>query len=263
MQPESIQTLQQTLEKLADLLAPFQAEVVYPESDGEPMAETDVHRDEMTDALIHPIREFLRNDPTAYVSGNLLLYYEKGNPQASVAPDVFVVFGVSNRQRRTYKLWEEGKAPDVVFELTSDSTRHKDLTDKRLLYERLGVREYFLFDPLRDYLKPPLQGFRLMGAYYVPLRAKQLGDDNWELHSEALGLTLRTAGSTLRLYDPVQKRYLLNRTEEAEARRIAEEQVAQQAEARRMAESRLQEAEAEIARLRALLAVRDSADPRA
>ncbi|MDQ3248547.1 MAG: Uma2 family endonuclease [Chloroflexota bacterium] len=262
MQPESISVPHGTLLKLAELIVPLTAPVVYRESDGEPMAETDVHRDEMTDALIHPLKERYRADPLVYVSGNLLLYYEEGNPYASVAPDVFVAFGIKNEQRRTYKLWQEGKAPDVVFELSSESTRNKDLSEKRLLYERLGVREYFIFDPLREYLRPPLQGFRLGGAYYTPLAAARLADDNWELPSEVLGLTLRTAGSTLRLYDAVAGRYLLNRAEEAEARRQAEREAVNEAAARRQAEARLQAADAEIISLRARLAERnDHAKP--
>lgn len=247
IQQESNQTIQERLVRLAEILSPLASTIEYPDSDGEPMAETDVHRDEMTDALLHPLRERYRNELMTYVSGNLFVYYDEGNPQLKVAPDVFVVFGAENYQRRTYKLWEEGKAPDVVFELTSNSTKNQDPGDKRLLYERLGVREYFLFDPLRDYLDPPLQGFRLTGSYYLPLTPQKLPNDNWELESAVLGLLLRTDGETLRLYDPVQGRYLLNRAEEAEARRIAEE-------GRRIAEAQLAEAQAEIARLRAAAA---------
>ena len=219
-------------------------ETRYPEADGEPMAETDVHRDLMTDALLHPLKERFRQESDVYVSGNLFLYYEKGNPSAVVAPDVFVVFGVSNRQRRTYKLWEEGKAPDVVFELTSGSTYREDLSDKRLVYERLGVREYFLFDPLRDYLRPPLQGFRLADFYYVSVMPEPWDEGEWQIHSQVLGLTVCTDGLTLRLYDPEQDRYLLSRPEEAQARHLAE--------------ARAATAEAEVARLRAILARQDS-----
>ena len=120
------------------------------------MAETDVHRDLMTDALLHPLKEYFRDQTDVYISGNLLLYYEQGRPSAVIAPDVFVVFGVPHHQRRIYKLWEEPQAPAVVFELTSKSTYHTDLSTKRFLYETLGVREYFLFDPLHEYLRPPL-----------------------------------------------------------------------------------------------------------
>ena len=236
-------------------------DVEYPESDGQPMAETDTHLEQMVDALMHPLKERYRQDADVYISGNLFLYYEEGNPRAVVAPDVFVVFGVPKKLRRTYKLWEEGQPPDIVFELTSRKTYRDDLSDKRILYEELGVREYILFDPLRDYLRPPLQGFRLKeDGYYQPLIPDNLPGGEWELDSEVLGLTLQTAGSFLRLYDPQAERYLLSRAEEAEARRQAEARQ-RQAEARQhQAESQLAQEiaarralEDELARLRAQL----------
>jgi Uma2 family endonuclease len=232
-----------TLSQVAELLAPYRVDVTYPETDGEPMAETDTHRDLMADALIYPLKEYFRDQPDVYVSGNLLLYYEEGNPRASVAPDVFVVFGISKGERRIYKLWEEEKAPDVVIELTSASTRQKDLGDKRLLYEELGVGEYFIFDPLHEYLEPPLRGFRLEEGFYTPLKANRLDSDEWELHSQVLGLTLRSLGDQLRLYDPQTGQMLRTLGEEAAAHR-------REAEARRQAEQRLAELEAELARLR-------------
>lgn len=272
MQRELVKAPQPILTKRPEWLAPPIADVEYPSSDGKPMAEADEHRDQMTDSLLHPLKERYRDAPQVYISGNLLLYYEEGNPRASVAPDVFVVFGIEKRLRPKYLLWKEGKAPDVTFELTSKSTRKNDPGKKRLLYEKLGVREYFIFDPERDYLKPPLQGFRLVGKAYVPMTPKDLGDDNWELYSEVLGLVLRTDGPTLRLYDPVQGAYLLTRGQEAEARRQAEEQAkleaearrqaqeqaAAEAEARRQAENQLLAAQEELTRLRAQLRQRGS-----
>lgn len=219
-------------------VSPTLTDVEYPDSDGEPMAETDTHRIQMTDALIYPLKERYRHRPDVYVSGNLFLYYEEGNPKSVIAPDVFVVFGVPDQLRRIYKLWEEKKAPDIVFELTSRKTYQEDLSKKRLLYEELGVREYFLFDPLREYLRPPLQGFRLVDDYYVPVIPEQLDNGEWQTNSEVLGLVLQTEGPNLRLYDPEQERYLPMPAEEAEARRAAE---------------------AEVERLRALLAQQDQA----
>lgn len=217
---------EETLSQVAELLAPYRTAVTYPESDGEPMAETDTHRDLMADGLIYPLKEHFRTQPDVYVSGNLRLYYEEGNPRASVAPDVFVVFGIPNRVRRVYKLWEEEKAPDVVIELTSASTRQKDLGDKRFLYEELGVAEYFIFDPLHEYLEPPLRGFRLEGGFYAPIAVQQTPSGEWEMASRRLGLTLRSVGGQLRLYDPQTGVYLRNLGEEAEARRQAEERLA-------------------------------------
>jgi hypothetical protein len=77
--------------------------VHYPESDGKPMGETDVH----IDALIYlreALRDYFRDDPQTYVARNMLLYHEEGNPAACVAPDVFVVQGVAKGERRTYRL---------------------------------------------------------------------------------------------------------------------------------------------------------------
>ena len=94
----------------------------YRTSDGKPMAETDVHRQCMVDA-IETLEDYFAGEPRVYVSGDLLLYYEEGNPRRSVAPDAFVVRGVPKGQREIYKLWEEGVPPAWVLEVTSCSTR--------------------------------------------------------------------------------------------------------------------------------------------
>ena len=143
-------------------------QIHYPESDGKPMGETDVH----IDALIYlreALRDHFRDDPQMYVAGNMLLYYEEGNPAACVAPDVFVVQGVAKGERRTYRLWDEGQPPAVVFEITSRGSRLEDLGTKRAVYAMLGVREYFLYDPLGEYLRPSLQGYRLQEGEYQRL----------------------------------------------------------------------------------------------
>ena len=138
--------------------------VIYPEGDGKPMAETPVHRDELI-RLIQTLQDAFAGRADVYVSGNMMLYYEEGNPRASASPDVFVVIGVPKLpERRVYKVWEEGAPPTVVMEITSRSTRREDLHKKWELYIRLGVREYILYDPLGEYLRPPLQGFRLVAG---------------------------------------------------------------------------------------------------
>ncbi|NJN54097.1 MAG: Uma2 family endonuclease [Anaerolineae bacterium] len=242
------------------------SEIEYPESDGLPMAETDEHRIQMTDALIHPLRARYHKQGNVYVSGNLFFYYEEGNREAVVAPDVFVVFGVTAKKRRTYKLWEEGHAPDVVFELTSRKTYEADLGRKRLLYEDLGVREYFLFDPLREYLRPPLQGFRLTAeGYYDPLRPQPLPTSEWQLESQVLSLQLHTHGSNLRLYDGELDAYLRMPEEtesmlaETETILAETETILTETETALRSERKARElAEAEISRLKALLAQKDS-----
>jgi Uma2 family endonuclease len=175
---------------------PLQRDIYYPVSDGQPMAETDLHRDEMFD-LIQALKRRYRGVPDVYVSGNLFFYYAKGDPRAVVAPDVFLVKGVEKRPRRTYKLWEEGRVPSLVIELTSDSTRDEDLSKKKTCYERLGVEEYFLHDPYQDYLDPALQGFRLTNDRYQRIEPETDGC----LRSLATGLLLRIEGPRLRLVD--------------------------------------------------------------
>ena len=97
-------------------------------------------------------------------------YYEEGDPEKSCVPMFFVTLNVpSNTKRRTFKLWEEGKGPDLVIEITSKKTRKEDLHWETDTYrDVLGVREYFLFDPLEEYLEPSLQGFRLTEGRTTP-----------------------------------------------------------------------------------------------
>jgi Uma2 family endonuclease len=161
----------------------IKSKIIYPDSDGEPMAESDFQREPLIYAL-EALQTYFHDWPNVYVSGDLLIYYEKGNPEAVVAPDVFVVIGVSNHKRTSYKLWEEKKAPDFVLEITSRSTFFKDQGTKRGLYALLGVQEYFQYDPTNDYLQPPLQGVRLVNNNYQPLIPITLPDSSMALTSD-------------------------------------------------------------------------------
>lgn len=238
--------------------------IIYPETDGEPMAETDVHRKQLGTYLVDPLIEHFRDNPEIYVSGNLILYYEEGSPRKHTAPDVFVVKGVGDYDRRTYKLWEEEVAPCFIIEVTSTSTRRNDWREKRFLFEDLGVAEYFLFDPYGEYMKPPLQGFRLVEGYYQQLEPKQLATGELEFFSDQLQLVLRTVGSSLRLYDPDTDE-VLRSLEEAEFEREmaiferarAEDARQQAEEARQQAETQRDDALAEIERLKKLLDQQD------
>src|SRR5215213_2470579 len=180
---------------------PLEDEVYYPESDGEPVAESELHMEELV-YVWQGLKDRFQNEPDVFVGANLFLYYRRGDPRAVVAPDGFVVKGVpkrlaGNRRRKKYLLWEEGKAPCFVLETTSESTRHEDLKSKRGLYEQLGVDEYFLFDPLGDYLKPSLQGYRLVRGRYQPIQPSPDGS----LVSQETGVTFRPDGYRLRLED--------------------------------------------------------------
>jgi Uma2 family endonuclease len=171
--------------------------------------------------IVFALSHFFRNDPNVYVSGNLFIYYDKKNPKKNIAPDVFVVRGAPKGDRRVYYLWEEGVAPQAVIEISSQHTFKEDVFKKFHTYEKLGVSEYFIFDPTSDYIKDsPLIGFRLEDREYVEMELK---DDR--LHSDELGLDLVIAGTTLRLFDPLTGKFLLTPDEEAEARMRAEAEV--------------------------------------
>ncbi len=244
--------------------------VWYPESDGKPVGETDFHVTVIF-YLRQALRQFFRRAEKVYVAANMLFYYEEGNPSAVTAPDTFVVKGIGKHDRRTYKLWEEKVAPCVTFEITSKSSRIEDIATKKGLYEMLGVREYYVFDPLAEYLEPRFQGFELEGGFFRPMTLAADG----VLQSRELGLILRPEGPMLRLVDPatglalptlgeaVEQAEEEARRAQEEGRRAQEEAERAKKEAKRAEEAgkRAQEesrradaAEAELALLRAELA---------
>ena len=222
----------------------------YPESDGRPMGETDRHRSAMVRHIEILSRYYAGQQ--VYVTGDLLVYYEEGEPTKFIVPDAFVAKGLAPGARRTYRIWDEGKAPDVVIETTSRKTRKKDVTVKPALYAQIGVIEYFIFDPERDYLAPPLQGFQLVGETYERIQPDAAG----RLMSAELGLWLSLSERDIEFDVVATGERLLTGGEvalrEFEARRAAEDAWQTEVEARRAAE-------AEVAQLRAELARRPSA----
>jgi Uma2 family endonuclease len=215
---------------------PLEQEIEYPTSDGQPMAETTLHRKVMAD-LIEALERHFAETPDVWVGGNLFLCYEKGNPEAARAPDVLLARGVTKWDRPNYLLWEE-TPPSLIVEVTSRKTRREDQRDKKEIYERIGVEEYVLFDPFGDYLRPRLQGYRLASGSYQPILPAVDGS----LTSRTTGLTLRPEGKRLRLVDMATGEPLLWTDELEEARVRAESRAA-------AAETRAAEAEARAAAL--------------
>lgn len=197
--------------------------IYYPSSDDQPMAETGYHVNALM-FLYLALDEFFRGRPDILLTANQFWYWQKGNPKARRAPDVMVVPGVGREPvRRSYRMWLEGNVrPAAIFEMSSRKTIKKDLGEKFAQYETLGVREYFLFDPEVKVLNPPLQGFRLYGGKYRPLRPRR-----GELTS-ALGFRLRKEELLLRVIDAQTGEVVPTEGELAEReRRRADEAVAE------------------------------------
>ncbi|MEG3845900.1 Uma2 family endonuclease [Microcoleus sp. herbarium19] len=200
-----------------------QSEIEYPSSDGEPMAESDITRDYMTYG-VEALKLHFQERSDVYVSANSFVYYEEGNKSAVVSPDIYVVFGVRKRQRDNYKIWKEaGIAPQFVLEITSETTQDKDQKTKPEIYQSLGVREYFQYDPSGDYLNPILQGVRLVNGQYEPIIPNNIAFDTLWLYSEVLGLELHIVSGELRFRNP-QTGEFLKTYQQSEQARLAEQQ---------------------------------------
>ena len=151
-------------------------EIIYPSSDGEPLAETQQHASAILNTF-GLLRLYLENNlennlqnQQAVVFADQFLYYIEGNPKARVAPDVMVVFGITKKLYDNYKIWEWKQNPAIIIEVTSAGTKDTDFNFKKMLYEQLGVTEYWLFDPYGEWIAEQLRGYRLNGSgIYEPI----------------------------------------------------------------------------------------------
>ena len=219
---------------------------LYPETDGKQMAASDLHL-EILIWLLQTLKAHFATRPDVYVSGDILTYYTEGDPRAVVAPDVLVSFGIGQKQRRTYKVWEEGKVPDFVMEFSSKTTYQKDLTDKMALYAALGIPNYLLYDAEALYLPSPLMGFQLVEGSYVPV----LPGVDGGIYSDVLGLDFHIRERRLAVYDPVSEQWLQTPAEQHAARaEDAETRAAQETIARQKAEEELERLREQLAHLR-------------
>lgn len=193
-------------------------DALYPETDGMPVGEPEWHIVALM-YLLEVLRLHFAQVPEVYVAGDMFLYYEQGNPQAAVAPDVMVIRGVDKSPRAFYKVWQEKQVPCCIVEITSQSSRLDDLGTKRALYALLGVPEYFVFDPCGDVLDPPLVRFRLSE------RGEYEREDGQTLDSAALGLRFSVEEGRIRAYDLATGERLRDLEEERMAREAAEAEV--------------------------------------
>ena len=211
----------------ADAVAADPDDVEYPE--GHWVAQSVSHGDAVGQATT-ALRHHFRDRVDVLVAMELVVYYRRGDNKAKLQPDVQVVFGVEDRDRSSFKIWEEGKPPDFVLEVASPSTAEKDAFHKAQEYARIGVREYWRLDPEGSSMGTPLEGYVARGASYErvePVRGR--------LQSGVLGLNLRSErqgrGAVVVFSDPRTGEEFDGSVESAERRRRSAEERASAAEA--------------------------------
>lgn len=215
-----------------------QPQVIFPPGDlysDEPPLESDLHRLQMT-LLLQCLEWLWRDRSDFYATGNLTIYYSPNQRKSADfrGPDFFVVLGTERRPRKSWVLWEEdGKYPNVIIELLSDSTAVVDRGLKKQIYQdTFRTPEYFWFDPS----SLELAGFDLLKGQYQP---KPTNEQGW-MWSEQLQLFLGIEDGRLRFFSPT-----------GELIPTPEETAQAEQQQRQMAEQQRQEAEALLAQYRA------------
>lgn len=142
---------------------PSRKTIVYPDTDGQPMAEN-TRQFEWIVTIKEGLERAFRDDPNVFVAGDLFWYPVEGDNKTRMAPDVMVVVGRPKGHRGSYMQWlEQGVAPQVVFEILSPGNRQPEMTRKALFYEHFGVNEYYQYDPDENELSGWLrEGARLV-----------------------------------------------------------------------------------------------------
>ena len=174
------------------------ADVVYPESDGQPIAENTLQF-EWISTLKWGYDGLFRDDPNVFVAGDLLWYPVEGDNVTRIAPDVLVAFGRPKGHRGSYQQWREGgTSPQVVFEILSPGNRAAEMIKKFRFYERFGVEEYYIYDPDRREMNGWIREGATLGE--VP--------EVDGFTSPRLGTRFELGGGDLKVLDPQGRRFL-------------------------------------------------------
>ena len=209
---------------------PSKPEIIYPESDGKPMA--DNTKQFTWIVTIKENLEILFADvPDVFVAGDLLWYPVEGEPKICQAPDAMVVFGRPKGDRGSYKQWKEDNIPfQVVFEILSPNNTLKEMAKKLGFYNQYGVEEYYLYDPDKNDLTGWIRGKSELQVI------EEI--NNWV--SPRLQIRFDLTPTSLNIYRPDGQRFLTFL--ELEQRAKDAEQRAEAAQARIQAlEARLRE----------------------
>ncbi|MDB9312975.1 Uma2 family endonuclease [Spirulina sp. CS-785/01] len=176
----------------------LESEIIYPDSDGQPIADN-TQQFYWIVLIKENLERLFAPDPQVFVAGDLLWYPIEGHPEIRVAPDVMVVFGRPKGDRGSYRQWEEDQiAPQVVFEILSPGNRLKEMTKKLQFYDRYGVEEYYIYHPERN---------DLHGLYRTAEGLTVIEDiENWT--SLRLGIRFVLTAETLEIYRPDGEKFL-------------------------------------------------------
>lgn len=183
-----------------------QPAVIYPDSDGQPMADN-TKQFRWIVVIQQNLDWLFADDPNVFVAGDLLWYPVEGDNKIRVAPDAMVVLGRPKGDRGSYKQWVEGNiAPQVVFEILSPGNTKPEMDRKLLFYQRFGVDEYYLYDPDKNSLKGWLRcGENLVAISYGEGYANA-SINNWV--SPQLSIRFDMSGDELQIFRPDGQRFL-------------------------------------------------------
>lgn len=182
----------------------FREKNPFPESHEDDMGESTIHYDLISD-FIKMLKLFFAGQSDVFIAANLNFYYDEDDSKKYYIPDIMVAFGVSNHARKVYKLWEEKLCPQVVFEVSSEATWKKDISDKVETYEKLGAEEYYLLDPENLYLPLPLMAYRRDETG----RLRLVMTENERILSPLLHLEIVWTEGRFRLFDPENQEFLM------------------------------------------------------
>jgi Uma2 family endonuclease len=227
--------------------------IIYPESDGKPMAEN-TKQARWIIIFYDNLSAKFADRPDVFVAADNAWFPKENEPKITLAPDVYLVFGRPKGDRSSYKQWEENDVPiTVAFEIRSPSNTDEEMDDKQVFYEEHGVEEYYDYNPETNYLR----AFVRKGDVFVRVRNFQ------EFVSPRLGLRFEMTEPEMTVYHAGGER-LLTFEELAAERRRAEERATTAEQRATTAEQRATTAEqrATTAEQRATTAENQSTDLR-
>ena len=190
--------------------------------------------------------------PDVFLDSNTFICYDRSNLNVRVGPDCYMAFGVDARairERKLYLPWEAGKPPDFVLEAASESTARHDVTGKREIYARIGVAEYWRFDPTGgEHYGQPLAGEQLVDSVYQPIELTTAPDGIIKGYSPSLRLFLCWHEEWFYFYDPEKGVYLRNNQQLQDALEAAETALGDAEAAREADRARIRQLEEELRR---------------